>query len=96
MNSNNNLGGIKMTIVNKTNYVITTSDGGIIRPNESGFAAEHIFNTVSLHSEIGSCIITTEYSFRSFKYFGKIVATEGKKSTQPLDNGLKEIIVSEV
>lgn len=84
-----------MKIINKTNYAVTTSTGNIILTNESVFETENIFNTLSLHSEIGSCIITTEYSCRSFKNFGKIVVYEDEKSTSPNDPK-KDIIISEV
>lgn len=84
-----------MTIINKTSYDITVSDGRVICPKESIFVSENIFNTLSLHSEIGSCIITTKYSCHSFRNFGKIIVYEDEKSTR-LNNAKKDIIISEV
>ena len=32
-----------------------------------------VFNTLSIHSNIGSAIITTEYSKRHIKYYGNLI-----------------------
>ena len=50
-----------------------------------------MFNTLNVHSEIGSCIITTEYGKRSFKNFGKLKAREGRKKNE---HGMKNVLIS--
>ena len=52
-----------------------------------------MFNTLDIHSEIGSCVITTEYGQRSFRNYGKLVAKEGRKKNE---NGMKNILVSSI
>ncbi len=81
-----------MTVINKTTVALEIM-GGILAPNESREYTEMMFNTLDIHSEIGSCVITTEYSQRSFRNFGKLVAKEG---CQKNDNGMKNIIVSSI
>lgn len=49
-----------------------------------------VFNTLAIHSEIGSCIITTEYSQRCFKNYGKLLAKEGRKKNE---HGMKNILI---
>lgn len=84
-----------MTIINKTSYDITVSNGRVILPNESIYEPETVFYTISLHCEIGSCIIES-LATRYFKNFGKIIVYEGEKSSVSLDDGKKDIIISEV
>ena len=51
------------------------------------------FNTLDIHSEIGSAVITTEYCTRSIKNYGRIVAKEAKKKDS---HGMKIIVVTEI
>ena len=81
-----------MTITNKTSVTLEIL-GTKLKPNESQEYTEMMFNTLDIHSEIGSCVITTEYSQRSFKNYGKLVAKEGKEKNK---NGMKNIIVSSI
>lgn len=82
-----------MKIINTTNYPIITSQGDTILPKKSGFVITHIFDTLSLHSEIGSCIVTTRYSSLSFQSFGKINVFEDKESKT---NNKLNIIISKI
>lgn len=84
------LGGAVMTVTNKTTVTLEIM-GGILKPNESREYAEMMFNTLDIHSEIGSCVITTEYAQRSFRNYGKLVAKEGCEKNE---DGMKNIIVS--
>ena len=79
-----------MTITNNTSVSLKIM-GNNLEPNETREFPEMCFNTLSIHSDIGSCIITTEYSQRSIENFGKLVAKEGEKKN---DDGMKEIIIS--
>lgn len=81
-----------MTVTNKTSVTLEIL-GGSLEPNESREYPEMMFNTLSIHSEIGSCDITTEYGERYFRNFGKLVAEEGRKKNEL---GMKEIIVSSI
>ena len=80
-----------MKITNKTSVTIFVM-GSEMAPGQSSQFTEMAFNRLSIHSEIGSCEIFTEYSFRSFESYGRLIAKEGRG----LDaNGLKEIIITE-
>lgn len=70
-----------MIITNNTNHIIYIDDVAIA-PKSSYECEEHQFNTVNIHCDIGSCIITTEYSKRTFSDFGniKVVELEDKDS----------------
>lgn len=68
-----------MTVTNKTSVALEIL-GGSLKPNESREYTEMMFNTLDIHSEIGSCVITTEYGQRSFRNYGKLVAREGRNS----------------
>lgn len=81
-----------MTVTNKTSVNLEIL-GGILAPNESREYTEMMFNTLNIHSEIGSCVITTEYSQRSFSNHGKLVAKEGRKKNE---HGMKNIIISSI
>ena len=81
-----------MTVTNKTSVALEIL-GGILKPNESQEYTEMMFNTLNIHSEIGSCVITTEYGQRSFSNHGKIKAKEGRKKNE---YGMKNIIVSSI
>lgn len=80
-----------MTVTNKTSVALEIL-GGSLKPNESREYTE-MMNTLDIHSEIGSCVITTEYGQRSFRNYGKLVAKEGRKKNE---HGMKNIIVSSI
>ena len=75
-----------MTVTNKTSVALEIL-GGSLKPNESREYTEMMFNTLDIHSEIGSCVITTEYGQRSFRNYGKLVAKEGRKKNE---HGMKK------
>ena len=52
---------------------------------------EASFNTLSIHSNIGSAIIITEYSKRHIKYYGNLIVTEDENKKD--ENGLPVINV---
>ena len=52
-----------------------------------------MFNTLDICSEIGSCVITTEYGQRSFRNNGKLVAEEGRNKNE---HGMKDILVTSI
>jgi len=81
-----------MKVVNKTPFTLTISDSDI-EPNESKEYTEMMFNTLSIHSDAGSCIITTEYRKRSFRNFGRLVAKEGRNKDE---HGIKIIFISSI
>jgi len=81
-----------MLVTNKTNVNIEIY-GGTLKPKESGEYTERGFNTLDIHSEIGSCVITTEYCIRSIKNYGKLIAKEGRKKDE---HGMKNIIVTAI
>lgn len=81
-----------MTVTNKTTVALKIL-GGSLKPNESREYPEMMFNTLDIHSEIGSCVITTEYGQRRFKTYSKLVAKEGRKRNK---HGMKDIIVSSI
>lgn len=81
-----------MLVTNKTSVDIVVS-GGILKPKETREYIEMGFNTLNIHSEIGSAVITTEYCTRSIKNYGRIVAKEARKKD---NHGMKIIIVTEV
>lgn len=78
-----------MTITNKTSVTLKILDWDL-KPNKSKEYPEMVFNTLAIHSEIGSCIITTEYSQRCFKNYGKLLAKEGRKKNE---HGMKNILI---
>lgn len=79
-----------MTIENKTTVTLEIM-GNLLKPNQSMDYPERAFDKLSIHSDIGSCMITTEYSQRSIENYGKLVAEEGSKKNE---YGMKNIIVS--
>lgn len=79
-----------MLIENKTAVTLKIR-GNLLEPNQSMDYSERAFDELSIHSDIGSCTITTEYSQRSIENYGKLVAKEGKKKNE---RGMKNIIVS--
>lgn len=81
-----------MTVTNKTSVALEIL-GWSLKPNESREYTEMMFNTLDIHSEIGSCVITTEYGQRSFRNYGKLVAKEDRKKNE---HGMKNIIVSSI
>lgn len=81
-----------MTVTNKTSVALEIL-GGILNPGESQEYTEMMFNTLDIHSSVGSCVITTEYGKRSFSNYGKLVAKEGRMKNE---RGMKNIIVSSI
>lgn len=81
-----------MTVTNNTSVTLEIL-GGELQPNESQEYPEMMFNTLNINSEIGSCVITTEYAQRSFRNYGKLVAKEGKKKNE---DGMKNILISAI
>lgn len=78
-----------MTIINNTNVNLHINSG-IITPASKKEMYEGCFNTVNIHSDIGSIEIVTEYSKRYIKNFGKITAEETGEMDE---NGLPNIVV---
>ena len=81
-----------MTITNKT-LVTLYCEGQPIAPNETKTFMEHCFDTTSVHSSIGSCEITTEYSQRTFHNWGNIYANELDEKGE---DGLKKVEILEI
>ena len=81
-----------MTVTNKTAVTLEIL-GGSLEPNQSREYTEMMFNTLSIHSDAGSCIITTEYRKRSFRNFGRLVAKEGRNKDE---HGIKIIFISSI
>ncbi len=79
-----------MLITNKTKVELVISNS-ILKPGESREYMEMGFNTLNIHSEIGSVVIVTEYCNRSISNFGKLIAKEGRKKNE---HGMKNIIVT--
>ena len=78
-----------MKIINNTNVDLNIQGSKLPSGSKKDFY-EACFNTLSIHSDIGSAEITTEYSKRYIKNFGKITVEE----TGELDeNGLPNIVV---
>ena len=80
-----------MTVTNKTTVTLFILSRGL-KTNETGEYSEMMFNTLDIHSDIGSCVITTEYGKRSFKNYGRLVAKEGRKKNK---DGMKNILIKE-
>lgn len=80
-----------MIIINNLNTSLYVNGSCYKAPSGTRYYVyEATFNTVHLHSEIGSAIIETEYSKRYIKCFGKIMVEE----TAELDeNGMSNIVV---
>ena len=81
-----------MKVTNKTAVTLEIL-GGTLEPQESREYTEMMFNTLDIHSEIGSCVITTEYGKRSFRNYGKLLAKEGHQKNE---YGMKEILISSI
>lgn len=78
-----------MTIINNTNVDLYINSR-IINPGSKERIYERCFNTVNIHSDIGSIEIVTEYSKRYIKTFGRITAEETGEMDE---NGLPNIVV---
>ncbi len=78
-----------MTVTNQTTVTLEIL-GKPLEPNQTHVYPEMMFNTLDIHSEIGSCVITTEYAKRYFRNFGKLAAKEG---TERNEYGMKNILV---
>ena len=81
-----------MKVTNKTAVTLEIL-GGTLEPQESREYREMMFNTLDIHSEIGSCVVTTEYGIRSFRNFGKLVGKEGHRKNE---YGMKDILISSI
>ena len=78
-----------MTVINKSS--VTVDIYGIsIKPHEVKEYPEMTFNTLNIHSDIGSCVITTEHGRRSIKNYGKLSARELDSKNS---NGTKDIFL---
>lgn len=80
-----------MVITNKTNVDVYFS-GHCLKPNESRKRYESAFDTLGIHSEIGSVEIITVYGKRHINNYGKLVGKEGWKK----EAGMKNIIIENV
>ena len=81
-----------MTVTNQTSVTLTIL-GKNLWPGKSEDYPVVGTTNLHIHSQIGSCIITTEYGQRSFMNFGKLVAEEGCEKD---NNGKKTILVSAI
>lgn len=79
-----------MLIENKTSVTLDIM-GKTLEPGKSREFVETMLNDLSIHSDIGSCRIVTEYCKRYIKNYGDLVAKEGRKKNE---NGMKNIIVT--
>lgn len=77
-----------MIIKNQTEVKIVI-DHEEIKPGESYECLEHIFDTTTVFSDIGSVEITTEYSKRYFDTYGNLMAIE----TDQLDQQELPVII---
>ena len=79
-----------MRIANQSGYNIVI-DGNTISTGEEYTVDEMMFNSVSIHSDISSVEITTEYSKRFFQNYGNLKAYEDAVLKD--DQGLPQINV---
>lgn len=64
-----------MTVINKSS--VTVDIYGIsLKPNQAKEYPDMTFNTLNIHSDIGSCVITTEYGRRNIRNYGNLSARE--------------------
>lgn len=78
-----------MTVKNKTSvtlYILGTN----LEPNETREYQELVLNTLNIHSDIGSCVITTVFDRRILKNFGKLFAVEGEDIDR---DGMRNVLV---
>lgn len=71
---------------------LITSSGSIVKANEPATMPEMMFNTLSLHCNKGSAIITTEYGIRTIQMFGDLNVVESTDCDP--ETGMKIIVVS--
>ena len=77
----------------KNNYKNTVYvNNNSIAPNESREIVENVFNTVDIHCNSGSSVITTEYCERYIRNYGSIEVKEGLEKDS---NGMYVIEVCE-
>ena len=81
-----------MTVTNNTGVKLVIL-GGELKPNESREYQEMMFNTLNIHSEIGSCVVTSEYGKRYIENHGSLKAEEGNEKNE---DGMKNIIISTI
>ena len=79
-----------MTLTNNTSVTLKIL-GGTLEPNETGEYYEAMFNTLNIHSDIGSCEIVTVYGHRIIHNYGKLKAEEGEEKNE---HGMKNILVT--
>lgn len=68
-----------MTIANQTNYILSV-DGKTIIPDSRRYILESVFDTIGIHCDIGSAIITTEYGHRGIVTFGSLNVVESDET----------------
>ena len=73
-----------MTIINKTPFTIKVLGRDVdpveIKPNTSFDIFSRMFDVISIHSNVGSCIITVAYGERKYEHFGYLsIEEEGKQ-----------------
>lgn len=82
-------GRCRMKILNNSCHDIVVN-GTIVHHPYATIVDERAFNTQAIFSDIGAVEITTEYSKRSFRCFGQLVASE---SSYMIDTGGMPVIV---
>lgn len=80
-----------MVIENRTTVTLKIR-GIFLEPDESmEYVEKGTFDTLNIHSDIGSCTIITDYNQRIIKNDGKLVAKEGSEKDW---RGLQNIVVT--
>lgn len=78
-----------MRIYNNSNYTVFVNDFYIVSGDYADIS-EHIFDTINLHCNVGSSVITCEYGKRYIENYGNLYTEE----TDLLDdNGSKRIVI---
>lgn len=80
-----------MIIINKLKNTVYVNNNSIA-PNESREIVENVFNTVDIHCNSGSSVVTTEYCERYIRNYGSIEVKEGLEKDS---NGMYVIEVCE-
>lgn len=80
-----------MTIINKTTCTIFVGESDI-RPNETVIFWDGVFTPAVISSELGACVVSTEFTKRKFYNQGKMKAREIDEKDSV---GMKKIIVEE-
>lgn len=82
-----------MIILNKSNVELHINGNEVV-PGAEYDAAEMMFQDLSIHSDIGSVEVVTEYSTRYFSCYGRLTAYESDSTKDT--SGLPQIIIEEV